>query len=153
MRERHKGFSLIELLFAGALFAVFAVGVTETLLTGLSVDRLGEEQTFATQYAASGLEVVRSLQAKDFDILTETDGVGLARQNGEWVIDQDHDMNGKYTRVITITKVHRDGNGNIDEGGGDSDPDTMKVISTVSWRVTPSRSDSVVLETFFTRWK
>ncbi|MEI8097078.1 MAG: prepilin-type N-terminal cleavage/methylation domain-containing protein, partial [Candidatus Moraniibacteriota bacterium] len=59
-----RGFSLIELLFAGALFAVFATGVVEVLLFGLETDRLGEETTIATEYASQGLEAVRSIKAQ-----------------------------------------------------------------------------------------
>lgn len=148
-----KGFSLIELLFAGAIFVVFATGIIEVLLFGLETDRLGEETTIATQYAASGLEALRSLEAKNFNDLSITDATGIARDNGDWTLSGTNNTFGKYTRVIKIEEVRRSGDGNIDEGGGDADPDTKKVSVTVSWKVTPSRSNEVVLDTFLTRWK
>ncbi len=148
-----KGFSLVELLFAGAIFVVFATGIIEVLLFGLETDRLGEETTIATQYAASGLEALRSLKAKNFNALSITDATGIARSNGDWTLSGTNNTFEKYTRVIKIEEVKRGGDGNINESGGDADPDTKKVSVTVSWNVTPSRSDSVVLDTFLTRWK
>lgn len=147
------GFSLIELMLAGALFTVFASGVVEVLLFGLETNRLGEETTIATEYASAGLEAVRSLSAKSFDDLTLTAATGVDRSSGAWVLSGSENTNGKYVRVITVTEVRRDGAGAIDEQGGSVDPDTKKVTVTVSWSVTPTRPDAVVLETYLTRFK
>lgn len=148
-----QGFSLIELLFAGAIFVIFATGIVEALLFGLEADRLGEETTIATEYALEGIEALRSLKAKNFDGVTVTAGTGLVRDNGDWILSGSADTFGKYTRTVVIEEVGRDGDGNIDESGGTADPDTKKAAVTVSWDVTPTRPDSVVLETFLTRWE
>lgn len=153
MKKNQKGFSLIELLFAGAVFSVFATGIVEVLLFGLESDRLGEETTIATEYASQGVEAVRSIKAKNFDNLTETGATGVARVNNDWGFSGTENTNGKYTRVIAITSVNRGGDGNIDENGGNADADTKKVTVTVSWDVTSSRQNSIVLDTFFTHWK
>lgn len=147
------GFSLVELMLAGALFTLFASGVVEVILTGLENNRLGEETTIATEYASEGIEAVRSIRAKNFDDLTLSDATGIDRDSGDWRFAGSENTHGKYTRVIAVEPVNRDGNGDIDEHGGDTDPDTLKVIVTVSWRVTPTRPDSVVLQTFLTRFK
>lgn len=157
MREKQKhhqsGFSLIELLLAGAVFAVFAAGIVEVLFFGLEADRLGEETTIATEYASASIEALRSIKAKNFDDLSVTSATGIARAGGNWILSGSDNTFGKYTRVISIEEVKRDGNGDIDENSGDTDSDTKKAIVTASWNVTPSRLDSVVLETFLTRWK
>ena len=147
------GFTLIELLFAGAIFVLFATGVVEVLLFGLEADRLGEETTIATEYAIEGIEALRSIQAKNFDDVAVTTATGIARASGYWTLSGSDNAFEKYTRVITIEGVNRDGSGNIDESGGSADADTKKVTVTVSWDVTPTRSNSVVLDTFLTRWK
>lgn len=144
---------MIELLFAGAIFVIFATGIVEVLLFGLEADRLGEETTIATEYAVEGIEATRSLKAKNFDDVTVTAGTGIARVSGAWILSGSDDTFGKYTRTIAIEAVDRDGDGNIDESGGTADPDTKKVTVTVSWDVTPTRPDSVILGTFLTRWK
>ncbi len=149
-----KGFSLVELMLAGALFTLFASGMVEVLLFGLENDRLGEETTFATAYASEGIEAVRSIRAKRFDDLALSDATGIARNDsGDWHFSGNENTDGKYTRVIVIGPVNRDGSGDIDEQGGDTDPDTLKVTVTVSWQVTPTRPDSVILQTFLTRFK
>lgn len=150
--HRVKGFSLIELLLAGAVFAVFAWGTVEVLLFGLENDRLGEETGIASAYATEGIEAVRSIRARDFDLLETTDATGIDREDGEWVLSGTDDTNGKYVRTIAIAEVNRDGDGDIVGSGGDADPDTRKVTTTVTWNVTPSRENSVILETYLTRW-
>lgn len=148
-----SGFSLIELLFAGAIFSVFASGLVETLLFGLEADRLGEETTIAAEYASEGIEALRSIKAKNFDDLSITSATGVVRENGDWTLSGGDNTFGKYMRVIAIEEANRDGNGNIDESDGNADADTKKAIVTVLWNVTPSRTNSVVLETFLARWK
>lgn len=144
---------MIELMLAGAVFAIFAAGIVEVLLFGIAADRLGEETTIATAYANEGIEAIRSIKAKNFDDLSVTGATGITRAIGDWIFSGQDNTFGKYTRVITIAEVNRDGTGVIDEGGGTMDPDTRKVTVIVSWNVTPARSNSVILDTFLTRWK
>ncbi len=148
-----KGFSLIELILAGAVFSVFAWGVVEVLAFGLENDALGEEMGIATAYATEGMEAVRSIKAKSFDNLDVTAATGIDREDGEWIFSGTDNTDGKYTRVISVVAVDRDGDGNITESGGSDDPDTRRVTVTVSWNTAPSRPESVVLETYLTRWK
>lgn len=150
---KRQGFSLIELMLAGAVFAIFASGVVGVLLFGLENDRLGEETAIATEYASEGIEAVRSIRAKDFDDLTLTTATGITQDDGDWKFSGEENTDGKYTRVIAIEEMNRDGDGDIDEDGGDADSDTRRVTVTVSWRVTPTRPNSVVLRTILTRFK
>lgn len=156
MRKCHAnslgGFSLIELLFAGALFSIFSWGMIEVLAYSLESDRLGEEMAAASLYATEGIEAVRSLRARDFNALVVDDAAGIAKESGEWQLSGDSDTDGKYQRTIAVAPVNRDGDGNISEGDGSDDPDTRRVTVTVSWDFTSSRPETVVLETFFTRW-
>lgn len=146
-----RGFSLIELLLAGALFAVFSWGVIELLAVNLEADRLGEEMTFATRYAEEAIEAIHSIRARDFDALETTTSTGISRVSGDWVFSGSEDVDDKYVRTIAIESVNRD-NGDIVESGGSDDPDTRKAIVTVSWSLSPTRPETVVLETYLTRW-
>lgn len=151
MMIKQKGFSLIELLLAGALFSVSAWGMAEVLMSALAADRLAEETAVASLYAEEGMEALRSIRARDFDALGTTGASGLAVSGGDWELSGTGDTRGKYRRTISVSEVNRDGSGDIVESGGDPDPDTRKVTATVLWDVAPSREDSVVLETYLTR--
>lgn len=151
-RKTAAGFSLVELLLAGALFALFAGGVVTVLFSGLAADRLGEETTIATEYAREGIEAVRAIRDARYDDLVTTDSSGLARDNGTWTLVGTSDQFGKYTRVVRIGDGRRDADGQIAENGA-PDAGTRRVTVSVSWNVTPTRADSVVLDTYFTQWR
>lgn len=153
MQKEQKGFSLIELLFAGAVFTLFSTGVLEVFFFGLDTDRLGEETVIATMYARQGEEAMFSISAKNFDDLIVTPAIGIKSDNGILTLAGSGDVSEKYTRTIAIEEVRRDGSGNINEADGTVDTDTKKIIITVAWNVTPSRTNSVVLETYFTRYR
>ena len=148
-----RGFSTIEVLLAGALFIVFSVGVVEVVLTGLITDRLGQETTVAAGYAVSGMESVQAIKEDDFDALVPSSGTGLGEHEGFLVFEgAENTFEGKYARVIAIEMGKRDGDGDLTDGGGDEDPDTVRVTVTVSWQLSPTRNNSVVLQSYFTRW-
>lgn len=149
-----QGFSTLELLLAGAIFVLFAWGVIQVLLMGLRSDQQAREMTGASFYATQGMEAVRMMKDNDFDSLTVTEATGITKENDTWVFSGTQDaLESFYTRTITVVQGKRDGDGFLTDGDGTEDPDTVKVTVTVSWQITPSRSDQVVLETYLTRWK
>ena len=74
---------------------------------------------------------------------------------GLWVLKGSgtSDIFQKYTRVIKVCDVQRDVSGNIVNSGGQADASTKKVTTTVSWNVTPTRANSIVLTTYLTKWR
>src|SRR3990172_3361565 len=56
----NQGFSIVEVMLAVFMFAIIAVTGITTILHSYSVNRLGEEETFATLYAGEGMEAGRS---------------------------------------------------------------------------------------------
>ena len=153
MKIAQRGFSLIELLLAGALFSVAAWGMAEVLMSALAANRLSEETAIAALYAEEGVEAVRSIRAQSFDALVDTESSGVAVSGDTWEFAGSEDTHGKYRRIIAVSEVRRDGGGAIVESGGDVDVDTRKVTVTVLWDVTPTRQNSVILETYLTRWQ
>lgn len=151
-----KGFSVIEVLLAAAIFMIFSIVSGTVVLQGFSGNRLGEEQTVANQYAAEGLEAVRSIKNQTFSNLVNSVGTGILQSGGVWTFAGGNNQFGpsnKYTRVLTVSDVQRDGSGNIVASGGTVDPLTKKITSTVSWNFSPTRADSVVLNSYLTNWK
>lgn len=150
-----RGFSIIEIILAIAVFVIFSSGAVAVILQGLSANRLGKEQTVATEYAAEGLEAMRSIKNQSFSSLVSTTSAGVARSlAGTWIFSGTSNIfDGRYTRTIAIADVQRDGSGNIVASGGTVDPNTRKITATVAWNFTPARSDSVILSTYLTNWR
>lgn len=150
-----KGFSMLEVILAVAMFAVIAVTVATAVISGLDLNRLSIEQTVAMQYASEGLEAARSIRNQNFANLVNTAGTGIVRSSGVWTFSGSNNStdSGRYTRTIAIADVCRDGSGNIIACGSPADANTKKVTSTVSWNVTPVRNINVNLSQYFTNWK
>lgn len=149
-----RGFSIIEVILSVAIFAIIASGMVGLILNGLESNRLAAEETIATEYASSGLEAVRSIKNQNFLSLTNSLGTGVAKSGGVWTFSGSSNVyDSKYTRVITISDVAKDVNGYIVSSGGSLDWKIKKVTSTVSWNVTPTRSNSVVLSSYLSYWK
>lgn len=156
MKNKYKqGFSLIEIILAIAVFVIFSSGAVAVILQGISANRLGKEQTIATEYAAEGLEAIRSIKNQSFSSLISTPSAGVTRSlAGTWIFSgTSNTFDGRYTRTIAIADVYRDGSGNIVGSGGTLDSNTKKITSTVTWNFAPARSDSVILSTYLTNWR
>lgn len=147
-----KGFSVIEVILAAALFIIFSTGAIVVILQGLDSNRLGEEQTVANQYAAEGIEAARSIRNSSYASLVNTSGTGIASSSGVWVFLGSNNVFGKYTRALKVEDVQRTG-GNIVASGGTIDPNTKKITSTVTWNFSSTRNNSVVLTTYLTNWR
>lgn len=149
-----KGFSIIEVILAAALFMILATGAIVVILQGLDSNRLGEEQSVANQYASEGIEAARSIKNQNFINLVDSAGTGITQSGSVWTFSGSNNvLNGKYTRVLTVSDVNRDDSGNIVASGGTQDPLTKKITSTVSWNFTPTRSNSIVLTSYLTNWR
>ena len=109
-----RGLSVIEVIIAASLFLIFSGGIISVVLQGFDANRLGEEETIANQYAAEGIEAVRSIKNQAFSNLVTSSGTGVARSGSNvWILSGSANTLNKYTRVITIRDVHRDPKSNI----------------------------------------
>jgi type II secretory pathway pseudopilin PulG len=158
--KHESGFSVIEIIFASALFLIFSGAAIIVVLQGFDANRTATETIVANQYAIEGIEAVRSIKNQSYANLVATAGTGLARvPSGSafvWAFSGSQNQfgpNNKYTRVITISSVNRDASGNIVSSGGSLDPNTKKATATVTWNHTPTRINTVVQTTYFTNWR
>lgn len=152
--KRQQGFSVIELILTAAIFLIFSGGAIFVVLHGFDLNRLGEEETRANQYASEGIEAARSIKNQNFNSLTNTASTGIIRNvSNVWSFSGTNNTSGKFTRTLTISSVNRDVSGNIVTSGGTTDPDTKKVTSTVSWAAGPTRNNSIALTTYLTNWR
>ena len=80
--ERHnRGQSLIEMLFAVAVFTIGVVTIGYLVFDSFTSLRFGKETMQARLLASEGLEAVRTIYEDDFALL-ESGTYGLALQNG-----------------------------------------------------------------------
>jgi type II secretory pathway pseudopilin PulG len=158
MQKKHigAGMSIIEVVLAASFFVIFSSAAVLVIVQGLSSNRLGKEETIASQYAAEGLEAARSIRNQNFGNLVNTSGTGIIQSGGVWIFSGSNNQfgtNNKYTRAITISDVSRDTNGNIVQTGGTVDVNTKKIGSTVTWYYNPTRNNTVALTTYLTNWR
>ena len=136
--KSYYGFSVVEVMLAVGLFMIFASGMVTVVLRGMDNNRVSGEQEIANQFASEGLEMARSIRNQNY--------LGLV--NGTTNSSYD-----KYSRTVVVSDVQRDGGGNIVASGGTVDPNTKRMVSTVSWNVNTARANSVVLTTYLTDWR
>lgn len=133
-----RGFSLVEVILAVAIFTIFASGAVVAVLSGIEANRLGGEETIASQYAAEGIEAARSIKNQGFGNLIDSGGTGIVRNGSNvWAFSGPENTFDKYRRVLTVESV---------------DSSTKKVTSTVDWSVNAGRNNSVELVSYFTNW-
>jgi prepilin-type N-terminal cleavage/methylation domain-containing protein len=149
----NKGFSLIEIILAAALFCVFSASALMLLFSSLKANQQANQAQTALACATEGVEAIRAIRDDSFDRLENTNGSGLLFSNGGWDFDSDHDDFGIYRRFISIAPAIRDGNGNVILGEGTEDENMKRVTSTVSWTALSGKEATVELEEYLTRWK
>ena len=149
-----NGFSVVEVILAAGLFAVFGIGVVALTVQGLEANRVAVEENVATQFAVEGLEAARSIRNQNYFNLLNSTGTGATVSGGVWTFLGSNNTFDKYTRVITVTDVYRDGAGNIVSTGGTLDPNTKKVTSTVTWNYIDSTGNkNISLAEYFSNWR
>lgn len=157
-----RGFSVVEIILAAAIFLLFSSAAVFVTLQGFDANRTGNEKTIANEYASEGIEAARSIRDQSYSNLVDTNGgtAGVVQTGGLWTFGGTSNTFGKYTRTITVTDVYRDSpdsSGNIVDhtacSCGTIDANTKKVTSTVIWNVTPARQDTVSQSVYLTNWQ
>jgi prepilin-type N-terminal cleavage/methylation domain-containing protein len=136
-----KGFSLLELILAVAVFSLSAYFLTTLLIDSGVSTRLNTERIEALSYAKEGIVATRYIRDNSWSDLT-AGAHGLVNVDNAWSFSDESELiNDKYTRVITVADVP-----------DDVSSSTKNITATVSWSLTFSRQASVVLNTTLTNW-
>lgn len=148
-----RGFSLIEIMFAIAIFAFITIGVFTLSLDVLSRDvRTGLKQEVSA-FAQEGIEAARFLNHQNpLQLVPGTYGLSYAMDS--WTLTANPDtIENYYTRSLIIDPVYRDNNGDIvDEADGTLDPLTKKITSRITWDVKGLSPQSYELQTYMNVW-
>ena len=149
---RQTGFSLIEIIIAIAIFSIIIAGGLTGFIPVLNQNRQASEIIQANRLAEEGLEAVRSIRNRDFDLLSAGNkGIGIS--SNLWNFDNTSDTTGKFTRQISITAANRDAGGTLVTTGGNTDPDTWLVKSLITWNYSIGETKQFSLETILTNWR
>lgn len=136
-RFNTKGFSLVEILLSGFLFAFLVTAFVGAYIYGQDSTSSAGRRDRAVYIAKEGLEAVRSIRDDAFSNLV--DGTyGLAISSNQWVLNGSSDTTDIFTRQITIATV---------------DADTKQVSCDVTWQQNPQRAGDVSLVTYLTNWQ
>lgn len=130
------GFSLVEVILSGAIFALLATTFVGAYLYGQESAMLAGNRTRAVFLAEEGLEAVRNIRDESYANLS--DGTyGLALSGNQWIFSGTQDATDIFTRTVSISSV-----------------DTVRklITSTVLWQQNPERSGSVSVNTYLTDW-
>lgn len=135
--KNKKGFSLVEVLLSGALFAILAMVLLGGLIYGQEGTLTAGKTTRATLLAEEGLEAVRNIRDNNFTNLI--DGTyGLAISGGQWTLSGTSDSVDVFTRNVVISTV---------------DADRKSVVSNVTWQQNAQRSGSISLASRLMYWR
>jgi prepilin-type N-terminal cleavage/methylation domain-containing protein len=151
--KNQKGFSILEIVLAAAVFCIFSAAAVSFLFLTLKAETQSQQEQSAIQYAQEGLEAVRAIRDDSFDRLSDRDSSGLDFSDGKWDFKDDYDSFDIFKRTIAIDTAKRDGENNIISSGTADDSDMKKVVSSVSWKTSSGEDVSVEMTTYLARWK
>ena len=142
-----KGYTLLELLIAIAIFALVLVTLISSIANLGAVQLKTKHRSFATQSAREGIEISYNQSVNDWESFKLLNGPYHPELNsGEYsLIPGQETLQNIYIREITISPVLRDANGLISDSGT-PDPNSMVVVSKVTW-TTNAYTDDIEFST------
>lgn len=135
-----KGFSLIEVLLAGTMFALFALAFLLSLSYSQESVQLSGNRVRASQLAEEGIEalrVIRDTNALNGTYVLPSGVFGIHPAGSSWTLSGTSDTIGIYTRQLTLS----------------SSEGQTSAVSTVTWPANNQRSGSLSVVTQFSNWK
>lgn len=147
-----RGFTLIEVLLAVGMAAIFMGAMVSLVLVGDRTATSAMQTQRATWVAQEGIAALRSMAFEDL-LLTESGGLLFTVDQWSLVASPDQPAEG-FTRSVDVREVRRNASCEIVQApDGDIDPDSRQMIVTVDW-VTPSQvSRQVTFDSLRTHWQ
>lgn len=128
-----KGQSLVEILFAIAVFTIGVVTIGYLIFDSFASLQHNLQSMQARLLASEGLEVMSGLKNT---LMPGT--YGLSLESGEWMLVPSSDTQGIFTRIITVEEL---------------DAETDRVTSAVTWGSSEANQKSVAVAAQFTDWE
>ena len=139
INSKQNGYGLVEVIIVSTLGIMVFLGISGALNSFLKIAIMNIDNTEALFLARSSLEQARAVRDEDWNNICsltpgdsyyfEADGVSPKK----WIAKTGTKVEDGYTVWIVVSKVQRDGDGNISPSGTTDDDDTLKITSNVSW--------------------
>lgn len=132
-----KGFSLVEIILASAIFVFIVAALIGNIIYVQESAVVSGARARAVALAEEGLEASRNIRDASFANLTDGNH-GLAISSNQWTFSGTQDVTDSvFTRQLQISTPSAN---------------RKQVISQVTWQQTPQRTGSVSLTTYLTNW-
>jgi len=138
-KNSSSGLTLVEVLVATSIILVFLSALLGVYGLYLKTAFSSGEVIKAAELAEESLEVMRFLRNSSWDtsiapLSLDTDYY-LAFGAGDWDVSTANIfVDNLFERKVRLSAVSRDVNGDVVSSGGTLDPNTLLVVSAVSWR-------------------
>jgi len=137
-KSSNEGLTLVEVLIATSIISAFLLALFGVHNLYLKTALSNGEVIKATGLAEESLEVMRFLRDSSWSAniapLSLDVDYGLVFDAGVWQVTADNIwIDDTFERTITLSAVYRDSSGDIISSGGTLDPDTLLLVSNVSW--------------------
>lgn len=136
-RNSALGFSIVEVLLASSLFALFVTGFAGVYLYGQEGSATSGNRARALLLAQEGLDAVQNISESGFGNLT-VGTFGLSKTTNQWVLTGSFDTTGLFRRQTVITSF---------------DADRKDIAVTVTWTQNAQRTGSITLNERLTNWQ
>lgn len=139
-RSYPRGFSLLEIFGIITLLALLIPAAYALITLSTRSIASSARDVEAVYLAKEGIEAVRMIRGQGWDagIVPLANGVTYypVLSGTNWTVSASNPgfLLGRYTRMVQISAVSRDGNGDIVPSGGLNDPNSRLVTATVSWQ-------------------
>lgn len=132
-----RGYSLVEIILATALFALLVTTFVGVLVYGVESSAVAGKRTRAAFVAEEMVEAARNVRDGSFDNLTSGTH-GLAVSGNQWVFSGSTDTVDIFSRSLTLAPIGTQ---------------RFTATTTVDWVQTAQRTASINVETYYTNWQ
>jgi len=136
-----KGFSLIEIILAVAIFALVASFFIFAFIESYKIHEKARDWRMATILAEEGIEAVRSIRDSNYDNIPSNQSYGLIMESEGWKLIKGYQEKiNKFNRELMFDS-------DISSSKG------IRVISIVSWRALDGLDQRIELYSLLTNWR
>ncbi len=132
-----KGFSLVEVVLATAIFSLLVTAFVGAYLYGQEATMLAGSRARAGMLAEEELEAARNIRDAAYSNLVNSAGTGLSTAGSQWGFSGSSDLSDIFTRQMIISSV---------------DPFRQSVTTNVTWQQNAQRAGATSLVTRLTNW-